>query len=366
MTQFDVSVVMAVHNGERYLAQAINSVLCQTRKEFEFVIVNDGSTDETAAILRAYAVADDRVCVLANSDRRGLAQCMNKAIAKSSGRFIARMDADDIALPCRLAVQAETLDTYPGIAVVGSNAIIINEMNERTGRTWVPQMPDTIRATCLVENPFIHPSVMIRREVLTDLGLTYDETFPVTQDFRLWSQILPTASGMNIERPLMFVRRHGASVSVNNRSLQHQMGLRVITDYGRRLLDEQCPTKDRFDLIKRGFLAGRADADRAGVDRIDACQLMLDLAAIVMTRDPTGDYKEYFGRIAWRCAKIGLLPPIKPGWLGLIARLSRAMPALVGRGLHMASLRARERFQNDDSNTIARLDASPGLADHFH
>ena len=307
MARDDISVVMAVHNGERYLAQAIDSVLGQTRREFEFVIVDDGSTDATAAILHAYCAADDRIYVLVNSDRQGLAGCLNRAIAVSSGRFIARMDADDIALPCRLAVQADTLDAHPGIAVVGSNAININETNERTGRTWVPQRPDTIKATCLVENPFVHPSVMIRRDVLSNFGLTYDETFPVTQDFRLWSQILIVARGMNIEKPLMFVRQHGSSVSANNRNLQHQMGLRVVADYGRRLLGDQCPKEAQFTLIKRGFLAGRADADRTSVNRIEACHSMLDLSTIVMTKDPAGDFKEYFERVAWRSVQIGFL-----------------------------------------------------------
>lgn len=194
-----VSVLMSVYNGERYLVEAIESILTQSYTDFEFLIIDDGSIDSTPKILADYAVKDPRVRVVPNDINIGLARCLNKGIKLARGKYIARMDCDDISLPERLAKQVNYLDSNQNCAVLavkismidvfGNNHSLWKEDQRTT--TWgeiYQQMP---KANCIA-----HPGIMIRKSVLSTY--MYNNKHSFGQDYELWLRIC--ADGLRIEK----------------------------------------------------------------------------------------------------------------------------------------------------------------------
>lgn len=212
-----VSVVMSVYNGERYVAQAIRSILKQTFSNFEFIIINDGSTDRTDPILKKFAKKDDRILVL-DQDNQGLARALNRGILIAKGRYIARMDADDISLPKRLEKQVQFLDKNLAIAAVGSSAIVIDEFGFRLAR-WDMHVDheDIDRHNMKGFNGgMIHPSVMMRKDVLLKIGC-YNASLRVAQDYDLWLRLAEVSKLSNLQEYCIKYRR-----SLNSLSIFHQ------------------------------------------------------------------------------------------------------------------------------------------------
>jgi len=180
-----VTVLMSVFNGEKYVREAIESVLTQTYRSFEFLIVNDGSTDRTGAILSSYD--DPRIAVLENPANIGLSRSLNKGIGRARGRYIARMDADDVCEPDRLERQVDYLSHHPGVIVVGSWYKLVDEDGGEVGRRCVPCDDTAIRWMLDFCSPFAHSAVMIRRQALE--GDAYDETLRYAMDYDLWTRL---------------------------------------------------------------------------------------------------------------------------------------------------------------------------------
>jgi len=182
-----VSVVMAVYNGERFLRQAIDSILSQTYADFEFIVINDGSTDGTAEILNSYA--DRRLRVLTQPNM-GLVKSLNRGIAMAGGDYIARMDADDISLPQRLELQAKWLDGHPQTAVLGTANLVIDENDRPIGRHSHPTRSVAIEHALLDGFcPLCHGSVMFRKACFDQVG-GYRERFRHAEDYDLWLRII--------------------------------------------------------------------------------------------------------------------------------------------------------------------------------
>ncbi len=203
-----VSVVMSVYNEERYVAEAIDSILRQTFQDFEFVIVDDGSVDRTPAILRGYQDPRLKVCHQAN---QGQSSALNQGIRRASGAYIARMDGDDISLPERLEREVGFLDGHPEVGLVGTWCV---KVDVRTGQKRLyplPQEDAAIRRFMTVDNPFIHSSVMIRKSALDRVGL-YNEGL-IWQDYDLWVRIARHHRMANISEPLVIRRKHPASIT---------------------------------------------------------------------------------------------------------------------------------------------------------
>jgi glycosyltransferase involved in cell wall biosynthesis len=199
---------MSVYNHEQYVGQAIDSILQQTFRDFEFVIVDDGSQDNTPRVLRGYH--DPRLRIY-RQDNRGQSIALNKGIRLATGTYIARMDADDMAMPPRLEKEAAFLDTHPDIGLVGTWGV---KVNMETGEETLQHLPDddaSIRRFLVIDNPFIHSSVMIRRSVIETVGV-YDEGL-IWQDYDLWVRVARNHRMANIAEPLMVRRKHRASIS---------------------------------------------------------------------------------------------------------------------------------------------------------
>ena len=205
-----VSVLMSVHNDLQYLRESVDSILNQTLGDFEFILVNDGSTDGSGDLLKD--LSDPRVKLLANPSNIGLTASLNLGLDLARGKYLARMDADDLSEPPRLQRQVEFLEAHPQIGIVGCSRHLINE----EGKTIAiaPAMEDdlAIRWKCLMGNPFAHPTVMIRRQVLLDYALRYDPSFRTAQDYELWTRLLPCTVAANLPEALLRYRlRNGIS-----------------------------------------------------------------------------------------------------------------------------------------------------------
>jgi len=196
-----ISVVMAVYNGEKYLQEAIESILNQSFKRFEFIIINDGSTDNSRKIIESYK--DDRI-QLVNQTNRGLPKALNIGIELAKGKYIARMDADDISYDNRLAIQYDFLEKNVKVVSVGSNADIIDMAGIYVYRTNLAISNDELKDGLPYQSPFVHPSVLMRRSTLIELGL-YPEV-SVAQDLFLFIKIREYGEYANIAKPLIKYR----------------------------------------------------------------------------------------------------------------------------------------------------------------
>jgi len=213
MTNPAISVILPVHNGGAFLSEAVNSILNQSFTDFECLISNDGSTDQSAAIIES--LTDCRVVKLSNEGNKGLIYTLNRGIELSKGTYIARMDADDISLPERFKLQKQFLDDNKTAAAVAGTVIFIDESGKETGNWELDKKtitPSQIKKTMPAENCIAHPSVMLRAEVIRQLR--YNPAQKNIEDYDLWLRILNRGYSIaKISKPLLLYRVHQASVT---------------------------------------------------------------------------------------------------------------------------------------------------------
>ena len=198
-----VTVLMTVFNGERHLREAVDSVLRQTFGDFELVIVDDGSTDGTAALLAA--ISDPRVRVTHNDENLGLTPSLNRGLGLARGELIARHDADDVSEPERIARQIAFLDAHPDVALVGAWYRKIDDASASLGERTLPVDHDRIRWALHFYCPIVHSAAVFRTSVVRELG-GYDEAFVYAQDYDLWSRLATTRRVANVGEPLVRYR----------------------------------------------------------------------------------------------------------------------------------------------------------------
>ncbi len=219
-----VSVVLAARDAERTIGEAVASVLGQTERDLELVVVDDGSVDATGEL--AHAVDDPRVRVVRNDAPLGLAGALNVGLDAASGTYVARMDADDVALPRWLATTLGRLRAGAS-AVVGSGMIDLDG-DGRLGT--VHRMPGGARAvrwTALFSSPFFHSTVVLDRAALDEHGLRYDPSFGESEDYDLWARLLDVADGDNVHEALVLYRKHETQASARRAALQRECQRRV-------------------------------------------------------------------------------------------------------------------------------------------
>jgi len=210
-----VTVLMTVYNGLPYLDAAIRSVLAQTTADFELLVINDGSTDESLATIRAHT--DPRIRLIDQQPNRGIRATLNRGLAESRGRYVAIMDQDDVAAPERLALQVAHLEANPGVGLCGGD---VELFGERTGPSWVRYFdPADLRVALLFENPICHPSVMLRRDTLAAHGLEYPD-FPYAEEYALWVRLSRVASLANLRARVLRYRTHPSQISRRKSELQ--------------------------------------------------------------------------------------------------------------------------------------------------
>jgi glycosyltransferase involved in cell wall biosynthesis len=203
--------VLAVHNGEPWLDEAVASILGQSFRDFEFIIVDDGSTDGTPAALARWAARDGRIA-LVRQEKSGHEIAVARGLAMASGELVARMDTDDVALPRRFERQAAFLDRHPDIALVGGAIEFIDASGATMGFHRPPTGPTTIRATLPRANCIAHPAVMARHQALLAAG-GYRLPYRASEDYDLWHRLSEGARLANLAEMVLRHRLHARSVS---------------------------------------------------------------------------------------------------------------------------------------------------------
>jgi hypothetical protein len=204
-----VTVLMPVYNGEKYLREAIESILGQSFQDFEFLIVNDGSTDRSVEIIDSYA--DKRIRLVHNEVNRGLIHTLNRGLELAQGAYVARMDCDDISLPQRLASQVDFLDRRPEIGICGT---WFRKFGTGKGKIvrWQTD-PASIRCGLLFDAMVGHPTVMMRSELVRKYGLCYDPAYKNAEDFELWLRFAQHSEIANLCEVLLLYRVHPAQIT---------------------------------------------------------------------------------------------------------------------------------------------------------
>ncbi|HKF50792.1 MAG TPA: glycosyltransferase [Candidatus Acidoferrales bacterium] len=218
MASTRISVVMSVYNGQEYLPEAVDSILTQTFRDFEFIIIDDGSVDKTAEILTRYAERDSRIRIISH-ENKGRAASLNIGIEAAKSEYIARMDADDVALPERLQQQFDFLETQPQVGIVGGAVELIKRNGSGVRRVQPPVSDSEIRTIMLQGNPMWHPAITMRRKVVIAAG-GYRKQFLDADDYDLWLRMVELCQIANLGIYVLRYRIHANQVSVQN--MRHQ------------------------------------------------------------------------------------------------------------------------------------------------
>ncbi len=213
----EITVLMSVFNGTKFLREAIESILNQTFADFEFLIIDDGSTDDSIEIIESYD--DQRIKLVRNGENIGLTRSLNKGIKLSKGLFLSRMDADDVSNSDRLEKQLNYMDNNPEVSVCGSWLETIGERQE----IWKCHEHDSeIKAQLLFNNSVYHPTAIVRKDFLVRNGFLYDESLSTAQDYGLWVAISHKAVFANIQEVLLKYRIHEDQVGKKKSSEQKE------------------------------------------------------------------------------------------------------------------------------------------------
>jgi glycosyltransferase involved in cell wall biosynthesis len=203
-----LSVIMPVYNAAMYLREAIDSVLNQTFTDFEFFIIDDASTDDSVTLIKSYT--DNRIILIQKPINTGYTDSLNSTIPLCKGKYIARMDADDVCVAERFLVQYNYLEANANVLVLGTNYDIIGNPN------LVPNVPingNEVKLFALTQSPVAHPSVMMRTLIFTQHKLTYNKAFEPAEDYDLWARVLELGAIENLPQVLLHYRIHASQVS---------------------------------------------------------------------------------------------------------------------------------------------------------
>ncbi len=270
-----ICVVMPVYNGGKYLREAIDSILAQSYDNFEFIIIDDGSTDNTWMILNDYD--DVRIQLVRNEENIGMAGSLNKGLALARGEFIARMDADDVSLPERLEKQVRFLNSNPHIGAVGSFAYKIDASGRIIGETRPPTDPYLVEWGLCFDNYLCHPTFMFRKSTFTQVG-GYSEKKWHSEDYDLWSRMVGITRISNLPDRLLLYRHHQESVGSKYFEVQKKMSALNTQEYVSRLIGKQIST----DLINKFRFSPQELTTK---DLFQLSDIILDLYALFRRRN---------------------------------------------------------------------------------
>jgi hypothetical protein len=206
-----ISVILPVRDGARWLNEAIASLQYQTLSDFELIVVDDGSADESPRIIEEYSRRDRRIH-LVHQERLGLVAALNRGLTASRGQLIARLDADDRAHPQRLQRQSEYMEDHPDVCLLGTWAEKIDEQGSITGVLKPPTGPEELASLLVRTNPLLHSSIMLRKSVLQTVG-NYRPAFKGAEDYDLWIRMSEVGKVANLPECLLQYRFHSTSVT---------------------------------------------------------------------------------------------------------------------------------------------------------
>lgn len=251
-----VTVLLPVYNNEN-INICIDSVLKQTFKDFELLIIDNASTDKTVEVIKSYD--DSRIRLVINDENIGPTGSLNKGVNLAEGKYIARIDADDLMLPERLQKQFDFMESNPEYGIAGSWTKHIDEDNNLSETNKLCVTDKGVRAYMMIQSPFYHPAVMIRSSVLKDNNLNYDLSIRVAVEYKLWNEILKYSKGCNLPEVLTYYRVSSNSLSHANADTKIKEYLKVrksiCEEHNEKLVlnslqFEEKHSKSIFDCIK--------------------------------------------------------------------------------------------------------------------
>lgn len=252
MTRPLVSVLMGVRDGDRHLAEAVESILAQRMGDLELIVVDDASTDTTPSLLDSYE--DPRLVVLRNARNLGLTRSLNLALSAARGGYVARQDADDRSLPQRLARQVAFLEARRDVGICGTWVRYLDDNGRVVGTGHPPVDPDKLARALPVRNELVHGTILARRSVLADLG-GYRDAFRYSQDYDLYLRALGRHRVANVAEELYELRFHAGAISTTH--LEPQNRYRTLArelwvqrrDQGRDELDAGTPVEELLERL---------------------------------------------------------------------------------------------------------------------
>lgn len=206
-----ISVILPSYNAKAYLADSIESILQQTFSDFELILIDNVSTDGSDQLLKSFT--DPRIRLYINESNIGYTRSLNRGLSLARGRYIARMDADDISQKTRFEKQVQFLESNPDYGIIGCSYQIINAQGRIVGTRIMPESDLEIRWKNLLCSPFCHPAVMIRKSILDQHQLTFDVEKEPAEDYHLWNRIISHSQGFNLAETLLHYRIHGKNES---------------------------------------------------------------------------------------------------------------------------------------------------------
>lgn len=244
-----LSVITPVYNREKYLTECIESILNQTFKDFEFIIIDDHSTDRTLNIIKDYELKDTRIKIISNELNIGATKSFNKGLKISVGKYIARMDSDDISMPDRFQKQIDLMENWDELEVIGTGAILINGDGIEIGRKKFPSDYKKISKILMSGVPVFDPSVVIRSETLKKIG-AFDNRLAPADDYYLWLSLHKDKKLIsNLNDYLIKYRIHDTNLS--KLELSNQLKKTFIA---KKIYESNLSIDDYFKKNKDNFL----------------------------------------------------------------------------------------------------------------
>lgn len=207
-----VSVIMPAYNSEKYIDEAISSVLNQTYKDFILYVINDGSTDKTRERIIKYSKQDPRVILVDNEENKGLIYTLNRGIDLSDSEYILRMDSDDIMMRNKIEKQIRFMDSNSNVKVLGTLSRDFTDFDKKGRVRLLPVTHKKIRTHLLFTSPMVHPSVMMRREIFAN-DIRYENNYKSAEDYALWSKLIVDNEFANLKEPLLKYRVLESSIT---------------------------------------------------------------------------------------------------------------------------------------------------------
>ena len=229
MQDIIISIILPVLNEEKRLAKCIESIIAQTEKRWELIIINDGSTDKTVSVIETYMEADDRIRIINNESHLGIIDCLNQGWKSAVSNLICRVDADDYNYPNRLMTQCKFMEKRKDVDLVGSNAIIrIENENKISFEIFMPETDAEIKKVIFKYNPIIHSSVVMRKSFLEKLGGYKSIGYKNIEDYYLWIRGTQRFNYYNLQNSLIQVNRRRSATwkEIFNRSVGHLLIIR--------------------------------------------------------------------------------------------------------------------------------------------
>ncbi|MFA7315467.1 MAG: glycosyltransferase family 2 protein [Candidatus Paceibacterota bacterium] len=228
-----VSIILPTLNGSKRISQALESVISQTYTDWELLVIDDGSTDETGHLVSGYSIRDPRIHYIKNENNLGVQKSLNKGLREAKGEYIARIDDDDLWIDSnKLKIQVAYLEQNKDCVLVGTNAKICDSLGRELGEYFLPETDTKIRARMLSKNCFIHPSIVSRKSVIMEAG-AYDEKEETKhiEDFSLWLRIGLLGKMINLNSIAVQLTVHSQSMTFTNRLVQAYKMYALIPQY---------------------------------------------------------------------------------------------------------------------------------------